>query len=253
MRVPFIAGNWKMNMTIAEAVELVNGIQIGLKWPEEVDVVVAPPFTALKMISEVSKDSYIAVSAQNIHQEENGAYTGEIAASFVKDAGATYAIIGHSERRQYFGETDEVVNKKVRVALKHELKPIVCVGETLEQREKGDFFTVIEEQLSKGLEDLTKVLASEIVIAYEPVWAIGTGKVATPTQVEEVHEKIRNFLKKTFSDEVGDSVRILYGGSVKPSNSQEILALPNVDGALVGGASLKAPDFINIIKSLPPK
>ena len=203
------------------------------------------------MVSEVAKDSYIGVSAQNIHQEESGAFTGEIAASFVKDAGASYVIIGHSERRQYCGETDETVNKKVRVSLKHELKPIVCVGETLEQREKGDFFKVIEEQLSKGLEDLTKVLASELVIAYEPVWAIGTGKVATPNQVEEVHGKIRSFLKKTFSEEVGDSVRILYGGSVKPSNSQEIMSLPNVDGALVGGASLKAPDFINIIKSLP--
>ena len=172
-----IAGNWKMNMTIAEAVELVNGIQIGLKWPEEVDVVVAPPFTALKMVSEVSKDSYIAVSAQNIHQEENGAFTGEIAASFVKDAGATYAIIGHSERRQYFGETDEMVNKKVRVALKHELKPIVCVGETLEQRENKLTEEILFSQIDKSIPDLANHKNS--LIAYEPVWAIGTG--LTPT------------------------------------------------------------------------
>ncbi|MDC0253988.1 triose-phosphate isomerase [Bacteriovoracales bacterium] len=253
MRVPLIAGNWKMNMTIPEAVELVNGIKIGLRWPEDVDVVVAPPFTSLKMVSEVAKDSYIAVSAQNVHHEENGAYTGEIAASFIKDAGANYVIIGHSERRQHCNETDELVNKKVRIALKNELKPIVCVGETLEQREQGNFVEVIEKQLSVGLEDLTQVLASELVIAYEPVWAIGTGKVATVTQIEEVHEKIRAFLAKNFSEDVANSVRVLYGGSVKAENSKEILSLPNVDGALVGGASLNSAGFIEIIKSLPPR
>ena len=253
MRVPLIAGNWKMNMTIPEAVELVNGIKIGLRWPEDVDVVVAPPFTSLKMVSEVAKDSYIAVSAQNVHHEEKGAYTGEVAASFIKDAGANYVIIGHSERRQYCNETDELVNKKVRIALKNELKPIVCVGETLEQREQGNFVEVIEKQLSVGLEDLTQVLASELVIAYEPVWAIGTGKVATVTQIEEVHEKIRALLAKNFSEDVANSVRILYGGSVKAENSKEILSLPNVDGALVGGASLNSAGFIEIIKSLPSR
>ena len=251
MRVPLIAGNWKMNMTIPEAVELVNGIKIGLRWPEDVDVVVAPPFTSLKMVSEVAKDSYIGVSAQNVHHEEKGAYTGEIAASFIKDAGANYVIIGHSERRQYCNETDELVNKKVRIALKNELKPIVCVGESLEQREQGNFVEVIEQQLSVGLEDLTQVLASELVIAYEPIWAIGTGKVATVTQIEEVHEKIRALLAKNFSEDVASSVRILYGGSVKAENSKEILSLPNVDGALVGGASLNSAGFIEIIKSLP--
>ena len=208
MRVPFIAGNWKMNMTIAEAVELVNGIQIGLKWPEEVDVVVAPPFTALKMISEVSKDSYIAVSAQNIHQEENGAYTGEIAASFVKDAGATYAIIGHSERRQYFGETDEVVNKKVRVALKHELKPIVCVGETLEQRERGEAERIISRQVEQGLEGTNP---SDLIVAYEPIWAIGTGKTCEAEDANKICKLIRKLIG--FEDVV-----IQYGGSVKPNN-----------------------------------
>jgi triosephosphate isomerase len=253
MRVPLIAGNWKMNMTIPEAIELVNGIKIGLRWPEDVDVVVAPPFTSLKMISEIAKDSYLGVAAQNVHQEEKGAYTGEISASFIKDAGANYVIIGHSERRQYFNETDELVNKKVRTSLKHELTPIVCVGETLEEREKGHFVEVIEKQLSVGLEDLTKVLASELVIAYEPVWAIGTGKVATTTQIEDVHEKMRALLAKNFSQEVADSVRILYGGSVKAENSKEIFALPNVDGALVGGASLNSSGFIEIIKSLPSK
>ena len=251
MRIPLIAGNWKMNMTIPEAVELVNGIKIGLRWPEDVDVVVAPPFTSLKMVSEVAKDSYIGVSAQNVHHEEKGAYTGEIAASFIKDAGANYVIIGHSERRQYCNETDELVNKKVRIALKNELKPIVCVGESLEQREQGNFVEVIEQQLSVGLEDLTQVLASELVIAYEPIWAIGTGKVATVTQIEEVHEKIRALLAKNFSEDVASSVRILYGGSVKAENSKEILSLPNVDGALVGGASLNSAGFIEIIKSLP--
>ena len=254
MRKPIVAGNWKMHFTADEASAVADQIRTELVDQNYTcDVVLCPTFTSLSSVKNALVGTEIGLGAQNMHWEGSGAYTGDVSAEMILTSGCQYVILGHSERRQYAFESDEDVKRKVVAALHSGLTPIVCVGETLEQREKGDFFTVIEEQLSKGLEDLTKVLASEIVIAYEPVWAIGTGKVATPAQVEEVHEKIRNFLKKTFSDEVGDSVRILYGGSVKPSNSQEILALPNVDGALVGGASLKAPDFINIIKSLPSK
>jgi triosephosphate isomerase (TIM) len=248
-RTPVIAGNWKMNLTVAEAIQLVKGIGYGHPFPGEVDVIVAPPLVMMARLADLLKDSYIAVAAQNMHQEEKGAYTGECSGSQVREAGADYVIIGHSERRQYFGETDETVNKKIKAALKNRLIPIVCIGETGEERERGEESAVIGRQLAQGLAGFTPVEVAAMLIAYEPVWAIGTGKTATPAQVEDIHRLIRYTVSSTFSGEAGGAVRILYGGSVKPGNSTQLLALPNVDGALVGGASLKIQDFIDIIKS----
>ncbi len=239
-----------MNLTLSQAIELVDGIQYGLPFPGEVDVVVAPPFLSLQRVAEHLKESYIGAAAQNLHFEDQGAFTGECSGKQVKDAGADYVIIGHSERRQYFGETDEMVNKKIKAALRNELVPIVCVGETLAERERNEVAAVIGRQLAVGLLDLTAGEVSRLIIAYEPVWAIGTGKTAAPDQVEEVHRLIRFSLSMKFGGQAGEAVRILYGGSVNPDNSKELLALPDVDGALVGGASLKAPDFIEIIKNI---
>jgi len=249
MRTPVIAGNWKMNNTIAAATELVNGIHFGHRWPGDVDVIVAPPLTAIPDVAKILNDSYISVAAQNIHWEPSGAFTGEVSADMIKEAGADYVIIGHSERRQFFGETDETVNKKTKAALETGLIPIVCCGETLEEREGNEVDTVIERQIIDGLSGLTENEVSDLIIAYEPIWAIGTGKTATPDQAEEVHALIRDLISRTFGVETTEKVRILYGGSVKPSNSKELMSLPNVDGALVGGASLTASDFIDIIKS----
>jgi triosephosphate isomerase len=250
MRTSIIAGNWKMNLTLGQAIELVKGIQYGLSFPGEVDVIVAPPFLCLQGVAGHLKDSYIGIAAQDLFFEDQGAFTGECSGQQIKDAGADYVIVGHSERRQYFGETDEIVNKKIKAAFRNELVPIVCVGETLAEREKGEVASVIGRQLAVGLLDLTAEEVSRLIIAYEPVWAIGTGKTAAPDQVEDVHRLIRFSISTKFGGQTGEAVRILYGGSVKPSNSKELLALPNVDGALVGGASLKAPDFIEIIKSI---
>lgn len=251
MRIPLIAGNWKMNKTIVEALELVKALHYGLQYPDatKLEIVVAPPYTALNKVAEFLKDSFIGVSAQDLFWEESGAFTGAISALMLKDVGAEYTIIGHSERRQVFGETDSSVNKKIKAALVHNIVPIFCVGETLEEREAGKVSTVIETQFAGGLKDLTPEQLEKMVIAYEPVWAIGTGKTATPEQAEEVHAMIRQMLVKQFGQTTADIVRILYGGSVKPSNSKELLSQPNIDGALVGGASLKAEDFIGIIKN----
>lgn len=250
MRTPVVAGNWKMNMTIAEAKELVKGIYYGNRWPGQVDVVVAPPLTALGKIADELKDTYIGVAAQNVHWEEAGAFTGEVSPVQIKEAGAEYVIIGHSERRQYFGETDETVNKKTLSALKHGLVPIVCVGETLEEREADQIAAVIERQISNGLANITAQEASGLIIAYEPVWAIGTGKTASPEQAEEVHLMIRNLVSGIFGTDASEKIRIIYGGSMKPSNSRELMSRPNIDGGLIGGASLKAQDFIDIIGSI---
>lgn len=249
MRTPVIAGNWKMNMTLAQAKELVQGIHYGLKWPGEVDVVVAPSFICLATISSLLKDSYISVAAQNMHAKDSGAYTGEISPLFIKDAGVEYIILGHSERRQYFEESDQEINQKIKAAFHHDLIPIFCIGETLEERESGQLQSVISTQLFDGLAGLIDREVSDLIIAYEPVWAIGTGKTATPFQAEEVHELIRALVAERFGSNSAEKVRILYGGSVKPSNAKELLALPNIDGALVGGASLKASDFIAIIQA----
>ncbi len=247
MRTPIIAGNWKLNKTIGEALELAKTLHQGLT-STKFEIVVAPPYTAINKVAEFFQNSPIKVSAQDMFWEDAGAFTGTVSAPMLKEAGAKYVIIGHSERRQFFHETDDTVNKKVKAALKHGLIPIFCLGETLTERESGKINEVITTQLAGGLRDLTATDIAQIVIAYEPVWAIGTGKTATPEQAEEVHVLIRETLAKKFG-EVASKVRILYGGSVKPSNSKELLSKPNIDGALVGGASLKAEDFLGIIKN----
>jgi len=248
MRTKIVAGNWKMYKTINEALELVKAIHYGCQC-NQIEIIVAPSAIALQKVSEFLKNSYIKTAAQNLFWEDFGAYTGEISAPMIKDAGAEYVIIGHSERRQYFGETDSSVNQKTKAALTHKLIPIVCVGETLAQREAGKIGIILENQITGGLDGLNEQEIANIVIAYEPVWAIGTGKTATPNQAEEAHVMIRDLIARKFGVDTSNKVRILYGGSVKPSNSKELLNLPNVDGALVGGASLKAQEFIDIIKS----
>ncbi len=248
-RIPIIAGNWKMNMTSLQAIELVNGIRYGLKFPGNVDVVVAPTFLCLKEIANLLKDSYIGIAAQNLHWKSDGAFTGEVSGPFLKDAGAEYVIIGHSERRQYFGETDESINLKIKSALQAGLIPIFCIGETLEERESNLVESVLRNQILTAMDGLAPSEVEDLVVAYEPVWAIGTGKTALPEQVEETHAFIRSVIMSQFGN-VAEKIRIQYGGSVKPSNSKELLSLPNVDGALIGGASLKASDFIQIIASI---
>jgi triosephosphate isomerase (TIM) len=248
-RTPIIAGNWKMNNTIEEGLELVKAIHYGINYPTKAEIVVAPTFVAISKIAEALKDSFIKIAGQDLFWENSGAYTGAISAPLLKNVGAEYVIIGHSERRQYFGETDETVNKKTKAALAHALIPIVCVGETLGQRESGQVSDVVTFQVVEGLKGMTSTQVAGLVIAYEPVWAIGTGKTATSAQAEEVHVIIRDVLAKEFGKDAAQKTRILYGGSVKPSNSKELLSLENIDGALVGGASLKAADFIGIIQS----
>lgn len=247
MRIPIIVGNWKLNKTISEALALVKALQQGLP-ATKCEVVVAPPYTAINQVAKFLKTSSIKVGAQDMFWEDSGAFTGAISAPMIKEAGAKYVIIGHSERRQFFHETDETVNKKIKTALKHGLTPIFCVGETLNEREAGEVNKAIITGLDGGLHDLNANDVSKIVIAYEPVWAIGTGKTATPDQAEEAHLLIRGKLAKKFGN-IANSVRIIYGGSVKPSNSKELLSKPDIDGLLVGGASLKAEDFLGIIRN----
>ena len=213
----------------------------------KVDIIVAPPFTALNAVAEFLKDSFIDVAAQNCFWEDSGAYTGEISAPLLKEAGANWVIVGHSERRQYFGETNQTIQKKVAALLKSQLKPILCVGETLEEREQNLVETVIKTQLKESLANINSI--EQLVIAYEPVWAIGTGKTATPEQAEEVHQLIREILSEQFSASAAEQLRILYGGSMKSSNCAALMAQPNIDGGLIGGASLKAEEFIQIINT----
>ena len=240
-----IAGNWKMNKTLAEAEALATDLKIDLGELTEVDVVVCPPFTALAAVSAKLAESNIRLGAQNMSEHDYGARTGEIAAGMLKDVLARYVILGHSERRQDQGETDELVNRKTKAALAAGLKPIVCVGETLEQREAGDTEKVVGAQVTGSLDGLDAAQLEETVIAYEPVWAIGTGRTATAEQAQEVHA----FIRSQLNDTVAKNVRIQYGGSVKPANAAELMGLPDVDGALVGGASLEAHSFIEIVKS----
>lgn len=249
MRKLIIAGNWKLNHTEKEAVDLVTALRNNLMDFNTVDVVVCPTFTVLPVVHDVLLDSNIALGAQNVFWEDVGAFTGEISAPLLKDIGVQYVIIGHSERRQYFHETDETVNKKIKSALKHGLTPIVCVGEVLQEREDKKTFEVIEKQCTGGLVELTVEEIKKIIIAYEPVWAIGTGKTATPNQAQEVHKFIRGVLAKLYNEDVAQTIRIQYGGSVKPDNSAELMSQPDIDGALVGGASLKADSFSEIIKN----
>ena len=245
MRRLLIAGNWKMHKTVGEAIELVRELKILVSDVTDRDILVCPPFTALYPVSQELKGSNIDLGAQNMFYELEGAFTGEISPLMLKDAGCSYVILGHSERRHIFGETDELINKKVLSALENGLIPILCVGETLEDRESGKTKEVVERQVKEGLKGIS---SEEFVIAYEPVWAIGTGRTATPEQAQEVHEFIRSIIEGMFSKNVADRVRILYGGSVKPNNAADLLAMPDIDGALVGGASLKADSFSKIVK-----
>jgi len=249
MRKTIIAGNWKMYKNIVEAIELSNGLKRELFKLDfaAVDVVICPPFTALSEVAEVLSESDIGLGAQDMHWQDEGAFTGEVSAPMLKDAGCRYVIIGHSERRQFFGETNETVNKKLKAALKHGLTAIVCVGENLKEREANKTFEVIQEHIKNGLLDISPEDMLKTVIAYEPVWAIGTGKTATGEQAQEVHKYIRGLLSKIYGDTVAESVRIQYGGSVKPENIAELMAKPDVDGALVGGASLKIDSFTAIV------
>lgn len=248
MRRPIIAGNWKMNKTIGDAVQLVEALKSKVANVTDVDIVVAPSFIALAAVAKVIENTNIALAAQNMYWEESGAFTGEISPIMLKDIGCEYAIIGHSERRQYFAETNETVNNKVKVAHNHGLTPIVCVGERLEERESGVTEDVVKEQVVNGLAGLSEEEMLKTVMAYEPLWAIGTGKTATPDQVQEVHAFIRGLLANTYSRETAEKVRIQYGGSVKPENIAELMAQPDVDGGLVGGASLQAESFAQIVK-----
>ncbi len=247
MRKPFIAGNWKMFKTRDEAVSLVEGIKAGVYKVTDCDIVVCPPFTALQAVSKAIEDSPIELGAQNLYPETEGAFTGEISPVMLKDLRCRYVILGHSERRQYFKESDVFVNQKVKTALKYSLIPILCIGETLEQRNAKQHFEVVKTQFDDSLADLSNEEMSKVVIAYEPVWAIGTGQTATPEQAEQMHSYIRRLLNEKFGNEIAGRVSILYGGSVKPDNIATLMKKPNVDGALVGGASLKAEAFCQII------
>ena len=246
-RKTFIAGNWKMNKTAAETKALAEALKESLaQFGDTVTMAVCPTFTSLATAVEVLKGSNVKVGAQNIHWADNGAFTGEISGAMLKEIGVEYVIIGHSERRQYFGETDETVNKRIKAALKYELKPIVCIGETLEEREGNKTNCVLEKQLKGGLAELSAADMAKITIAYEPVWAIGTGKVATTEQAEEVCGAIRACIKEVYDEATAEAIRIQYGGSVSAASAPELFAQPDIDGGLVGGASLKA-DFGKIV------
>ena len=244
-----VAGNWKMNKTVVEALALVGDLKNELANIKDVDIVVCPPFTALCEVAKAIRDSNIRLGAQNMSEHNAGAYTGEIAAEMLKELSVRYVILGHSERRQYHKESDELISKKARAAHAAALKPIVCVGETIAEREAGQMEKVLETQVRGSLTGFSKEQMVETIIAYEPVWAIGTGKTATTAQAQEAHAFIRGLLVKLFDEATARRVRIQYGGSVKPSNARELMSQPDVDGALVGGASLEAPSFADIIKN----
>lgn len=247
MRTPVIAGNWKLFKTISEATTMVAELKPLVAGTSHVEIVVAPVFTALSRVADVAAGSNIHVAAQDCYWEEEGAYTGEVAPKLLKDAGCSHVIIGHSERRQYFGETDKTVNRKTRAAITAGLTAIVCVGETLTERESDTTFAVIEAQLTGGLADLSTGSLKQVVIAYEPVWAIGTGKTASDAQAQEVHSFIRSLIARLFDRSTAEAIRILYGGSVKPDNVRGLMSQADIDGALVGGASLKADSFAGIV------
>lgn len=249
MRIPIIAGNWKMYTTASEAVKLVESLKPLVDSLNGVEIAVCPPFVNLIPVAQALKGTHIRLGCQNMYWEEEGAFTGEVSAKMLKEAGCHFVILGHSERRQYFGETNDTVNKKVKKAIASGLWPIVCVGETLQERESGITENVIQAQLEGCFQGLRSEDMLKIVIAYEPVWAIGTGRNATPEQAEEVHRFIRRWVENRFGKEISDLIRIQYGGSVKPENAKDLLSQPNIDGALVGGASLKAESFAEIVKS----
>jgi len=248
MRRPIIAGNWKMYKVPSEAMELVHQLKKELHGMKDRDIVVIPPFASLYHCYKILEDTNIAIGAQNMYWEREGAFTGEISPLMLVDCGCKFCIIGHSERRTYFHETDETVNKKIKSALKHGLVPICCIGESLEQREAGETFKIVEAQIKADFDGLDGSLMEKVIIAYEPIWAIGTGRTATPEQANEVHAFIRKTLTGLFDQALAGRVRIQYGGSVKPENCDSLMAQPDIDGALVGGASLKVESFSRIVR-----
>src|SRR5579862_3105632 len=247
MRIPFIAANWKMYKTVHEAVSFIKEFRKLADAIHDVEIVVAPPFTALRPVVDAAHASSIGVAGQNLHWDREGAFTGEVSATMLKEAGAEYAIIGHSERRRLFGETDQTVNRKLGAAVTAQLTPIVCIGETLEQRDANDTLNVLDRQIKIGLDGLTGDHIAALVIAYEPVWAIGTGRNATPLQAAEAHSHIRSRLRQWFGGAAADQCHVIYGGSVKPDNIRDLASLEDVDGALVGGASLDVRSFFEIV------
>ncbi len=244
---PFVVGNWKMNLSLEEARTIARNLREELQGVDAVEVGVCPPFVWLPEVCSILRGTKIRVAAQNMHWEKKGAFTGEVSGSMLKELGCSHVLIGHSERRHLFGETDPMLNKKVKTALSLGLRVIFCIGERLEEREAGKTFEVVERQLTAGLEGIEREAASELTIAYEPVWAIGTGKNATPAQAQEVHRHLRDLLEYKYGDETASFVRIQYGGSVTPENAGELLVQPDVNGLLVGGASLKADSFLKIV------
>ena len=248
MRKPIIAGNWKMNLRIIEAIRLAQSVRVALDGFSHAEVVLCPPFTSLFAVSQVLKGSSLALGGQNCYPEKSGAFTGEISPMMLLDIGCTWTILGHSERRHILGETNRFINEKVRFALQAGLQVMLCIGETLEEREKGVMDSVLREQVYEGLREVPAEWLSRLVIAYEPVWAIGTGVNATPSQAEEAHQFVRSLVSELYGDDVAQQIRIQYGGSVKPQNARELFEQPNVDGFLVGGASLSAEQFVPIVK-----
>jgi triosephosphate isomerase len=249
-RIPLIAGNWKMNLTFLEASSLVKSIRDGIQDLDGVDVLVAPPFTTLSTVKGIIGDAKILLAAQNMHWEQSGAYTGEISPLMLLEAGCTHVILGHSERRMHFQETDGMIDMKANAASQLGLTPIICIGETLQEREADQTFEVVRKQLDGSLKSFTdrSTIPSSTILAYEPVWAIGTGRTATPDQAQEIHHFVREWIATRFSRETADLIRILYGGSVNPDNTKDLMSRSDIDGALVGGASLKADSFIPILK-----
>ncbi|HXD21484.1 MAG TPA: triose-phosphate isomerase [Vicinamibacterales bacterium] len=247
MRTPFIAGNWKMHKTVADAVKFVKEFRSLVKDITDVDIVVAPPFTALHPAAEAARSSNVRIAAQNLYWEREGAFTGEVSAAMIAETGAEFVIVGHSERRTLFGETDASVNRKIAAAFAGGLTPIVCIGETLDQRERNETFDVLDRQIRGGLDGVTSDQLVQLVIAYEPVWAIGTGRNATPAQAAEAHGHVRKRLQQWFGAQPSEQCRVVYGGSVKPDNIRELASQPNVDGALVGGASLDVKALFEIV------
>ncbi|MCF8261404.1 MAG: triose-phosphate isomerase [Melioribacteraceae bacterium] len=249
MRKKVIAGNWKMNNDLSGAVELISGIKGNYEPSENVKAIICPPFISLETAAELLKGTDISLGAQNMSEEDGGAFTGEISHSMLKSVGCEYVILGHSERRTIYNESDELINKKIHKALETGLKPIFCIGESLEQRESGVTNDVVSEQVKKGLDGVSEEALENVIIAYEPIWAIGTGKTASPQQAQDVHETIRNLIGELYSDSAASKIIIQYGGSVKPDNALELLSQKDIDGALVGGACLKAESFAAIINA----
>ena len=252
MRTPFVVGNWKLNKTIAESLALVTELKNQLGTVKGVQVGVAPVLTSLSAVAKRLEGTQIATCSQNVHWEKSGAFTGEVSPALLSDAGATWAIVGHSERRQMFGDTNESVGKKAKAAIDAGLGAIVCVGEQLAERDAGTTLSIVDAQLAGALSSLSVSDTAKLVIAYEPVWAIGTGRTATPAQAQEVHAHIRSWLASRFGGQAAETIRIQYGGSVKPSNAEQLLSEKDIDGALVGGASLETADFIAIVKAARP-